>query len=141
MAKTTAGRRVPNSKFIVEGEKGQVDHSDVMAALALSVTEKPKSLLKYDIVCYIDSRAESHHFLASTSDIGGIKYLHRDLKAKDYIKTCTVEVQRVYYLPSRDLRRTMDSTANSLCTCCRCGDSQILVHRDFQMIYLDFVRI
>lgn len=47
MAKTTAGKRVPNSKFIVEGEKGQVDHSDVMAVLALSVTEKPKSLLKY----------------------------------------------------------------------------------------------
>ena len=55
--------------------------------------------MNYNIVCYIalckvrphkppaedDSRAESHHFLASTSDIGGIKYLHRDLKAADYI--------------------------------------------------------
>ena len=58
------------------------------------------AMINYNIVvCYIalckvrphkppaedDSRAESHHFLASTSDIGGIKYLHRDLKAADYI--------------------------------------------------------
>lgn len=79
------------------------------------------------LLCYRLDAAASHHFRASVSVAGGIKYLQRERKAEE--ESATDSAKGGQDAPSRDLLRTMASTVSSLWIMLRCVEGLSLRSR------------